>query len=233
MMEKAIEFARGPLFAVTFGIMLLGLVRLVIIQVYTLAVGKGRRIQNAPWRKILRDGILWLFPFPHLFRETVLFSSASFISHIGIIIVPALLAGHVVLWEGFLGRALPSIGATVADVLTVTTLVCLSVLLACRLFVRRHRAVSGPMDIGLLICIIVPFASGFLASHPGVNPFRWDAVMLVHVLSAELLFVLVPFTKLAHVVLYAFDRISEIHWQLRPGAGDKVAKALFGDEVKV
>jgi hypothetical protein len=45
--------------------------------------------------------------------------------------------------------------------------------------------------------------------------------------------VLVPFTKLAHVVLFAFDRISAVHWQLTPGAGDKVAEALFGDEARV
>ena len=32
--------------------------------------------------------------------------------------------------------------------------------------------------------------------------------MLIHVLSAELLFVVVPFTKLAHVVLFPFDRLS-------------------------
>jgi hypothetical protein len=57
--------------------------------------------------------------------------------------------------------------------------------------------------------------------------------MLLHILSAEFLFVLVPITKLAHVVLFIFDRISEIHWQLRPGAGDKVATALFGSEAKI
>ncbi|MBU0755421.1 MAG: hypothetical protein KJ645_09795, partial [Planctomycetes bacterium] len=69
--------------------------------------------------------------------------------------------------------------------------------------------------------------------HPGVNPFPWEATMLTHLLSAEILFVLVPFTKLAHVVLFFFDRISAVHWQLRPGAGDKVAEALFGDEARV
>ena len=57
--------------------------------------------------------------------------------------------------------------------------------------------------------------------------------MLTHLLSAELLFVLVPFTKLAHVVLFFFDRISQVHWQLRPGAGNRVARALFGEEAKV
>jgi nitrate reductase gamma subunit len=58
-------------------------------------------------------------------------------------------------------------------------------------------------------------------------------MMLTHLLSAELLFVLTPFTKLAHVVLFFFDRISAVHWQLRPGAGDKIAKALYGEEVRI
>ena len=58
-------------------------------------------------------------------------------------------------------------------------------------------------------------------------------MMLIHLLSAELLFVLIPFTKLAHIVLFFFDRISGLHWQLRPGAGDQVAEALYGEEARV
>ena len=72
--------------------------------------------------------------------------------------------------------------------------------------------------------------SGYLAAHPGVNPFPWNAMMLTHLLSAELLLVLMPFTKLAHVVLFFFDRISAVHWQLRPGAG---AEALYGEEARI
>jgi nitrate reductase gamma subunit len=232
-MQQLIEIAKGPLFALTFGIMILGLLRLVVIQVYSLTVRKGRRLQNAPWRKILGETITWAVPFRHFIKGTIIFSSASFVSHIGLIIVPLFLADHVVLWEKALGIRLWALGQGLADVLTVTTLVCLFTLLGFRLFNSRHRAISQPIDFMLLLAIIAPFASGFLASHPHLNPFRWDAVMLTHLLSAELLFVLVPFTKLAHVVLFAFDRISEIHWQLRPGAGDKVAAALFGREAKV
>jgi hypothetical protein len=40
----------------------------------------------------------------------------------------------------------------------------------------------------------------------------------------------VPFSKLSHVVLFFFDRISAVHWQLRPGAGDRVAEALNREE---
>jgi nitrate reductase gamma subunit len=69
--------------------------------------------------------------------------------------------------------------------------------------------------------------------HPEFNPFSWNFIMLTHLLSAELLFLLIPFTKLAHVVLFFFDRISAIHWQLRPGAGNRVAEILYGKEAKV
>lgn len=120
-----------------------------------------------------------------------------------------------------------------ADFLSLFTIACIFILLGFRLFSRRHRAMSTLIDYALLILIFLPFATGFLASHPAINPFPWDIMMLTHLLSAELLFIIIPFTKLAHIVLFAFDRISAIHWQLRPGAGNKVAEALFGKEAKV
>ncbi|MEJ2367722.1 MAG: hypothetical protein P8Z49_05090 [Acidobacteriota bacterium] len=57
--------------------------------------------------------------------------------------------------------------------------------------------------------------------------------MLLHILSAEALFVAIPFSKLAHMVLFPFDRLSQVHWQLKPGAGDRIAAALYGDEAQV
>jgi nitrate reductase gamma subunit len=81
--------------------------------------------------------------------------------------------------------------------------------------------------------ILLPFLSGFMAAHPNWNPLPWKTQMLIHFLSADVLLLAIPFTKLAHIVLYPFDRISAVHWQLRPGAGDKVAEALFGKEVRI
>lgn len=232
-MQGMLEFARGPLFALTFGIMVLGLLRLVLIQVYSLVTTKGRRLKNAPWRQIIGDTLRWVVPFRQIARRSVLFSAASFCLHIGLILVPIFLAEHVLLWNSLLGLSLPAIGRTLADVLVVTTLASLVVILGCRTFIARQRAVSTPIDYFLLIIIAIPFATGFLAMHPTINPFPWDALMLTHLLSAELLFVLVPTTKLAHVVTIFFDRISAVHWQLRPGAGARVAEALFGSEAKV
>lgn len=228
-----IEFAKGPLFALTFLIMLLGLVRLVLIQVYSLATGKGRRLRQAPWRKIIHEAITWIVPVRHLIPGTKFFSSVSYLFHIGVLLVPLFLADHIALWNGFLGTNLPSIGCGLADVLTLFTTASIIVLLCFRIFSARLRSMSRRSDYVLLIVILLPFASGYIAMHPSYNPFPWDVVMLVHLLSAELLFVLIPFTKLAHIVLFFFDRISGLHWQLRPGSGDKVAEVLYGEEARV
>ncbi|MFH2037610.1 MAG: hypothetical protein ABIJ45_14515 [Candidatus Zixiibacteriota bacterium] len=147
--------------------------------------------------------------------------------------VPLFLADHIVLWEGFLKIDLPQIGYGLADFLTLFSIVCLIILLGFRIFSSRLRAMSKRMDYILLINILIPFIAGYLAMHPNINPFSWNTIMLIHILSAELLFVLIPFTKLAHIVLFVFDRISGIHWQLRPGAGDRVAQTLYGKEAKV
>lgn len=232
-MEAWIDFAKGPLFAITFLIMILGLIRLLVMQIYNLLICKGRRLKNVAWKSILSDAVTWFFPIRHLIKGTIIFSIFSFLFHIGILLVPLFLSDHIILWENFLKINLPTIGKSFADSLTLFTICCIVVLFCMRLFVKRQRSMSKPMDYFLLILIFVPFMSGYFASHPASNPFSWESMMLIHLLSAELLFVLIPFTKLAHIVLFFFDRISGLHWQLRPGAGDKVANALFGKEAKV
>jgi nitrate reductase gamma subunit len=232
-MDAWIDFAKGPLFAVTFLLMILGLGRQVALQFYLLSVKKGRRLRGAPWRSMVRETLSWVVPVRHTELGNSLFTWSSFLMHIGILLVPLFLLDHIVLWEGFLGANLPALSERAADVLTLLTIGCGISLLLLRTFLTRHRMVSRPSDYLLLVLVILPFVSGYLASHPRVNPFPWEAVMLTHLLSAELLFVVTPFTKLSHVVLFFFDRISAVHWQLRPGAGDKVAHALYGEEVKI
>jgi len=232
-MEQWLELARGPLFALSFLIMVLGLARHVLLQVHGLVTRKGYRLRQAPWRKIAANTLSWALPIRHLDRDTIVMTLASFLFHVGAVVVPVFLAAHVVLWEGLLGVSLPALGEGLADVLTVLTIVCIPVLFVYRLATPRARALSRPSDYLILILVLMPFGSGFLASHPALNPLPWGWMMLLHLLSAELLLLITPFTKLAHIVLFPFDRLSEVHWQLRPGAGDRVAAALYGEGAQV
>ena len=232
-MELWLNLARGPLFALAFLIMLLGLGRHVALQVHGLVTRKGLRLRQAPWRRIATSALGWAVPVRHLERSTAVMTAASFLFHVGAVVVPVFLAAHVALWAGFLGMSLPALSEGAADLLTLLTIVCIVVLFAYRLTTPRARALSRASDFVILALVAAPFLSGFLAAHPTANPLPWSWMMLVHILSAELLLVAVPFTKLAHVVLFPFDRLSELHWQLRPGAGDQVAAALFGEEARV
>jgi nitrate reductase gamma subunit len=231
-MDSWLDFAMGPLFAVTFLFMLLGLARHVVLQVHLL-VTKGRMLRRVRWRTVLMDTLSWALPYDHLVRGTLLLTFASILFHVGVVVVPLFLGDHVALWETHLGIQLPAVGEGLADALTLTTIACLLVLLSYRVLIPRSRELSRPSDYALPVMVLLPFVTGFMAAHPPYNPLPWNAMMLVHVLSAEALFLSVPFSKLSHMVLFPFDRLSQVHWQLRAGAGDRIAAALFGEEARV
>jgi hypothetical protein len=87
-------------------------------------------------------------------------------------------------------------------------------------------------DYALPLIVALPFASGFLVMHPSWNPFSFDATLLVHVMSANLLLFLIPVTKLSHMILLPITQlVSELAWHFPPDAGSKVA-ATLGKESK-
>ena len=205
-MEQWIDFVKGPLFAFTFLIMILGLARHFIIQFYSIFISKGKRLKNVSWKRIFSDMFSWALPVKHLIKGTRIFSTVSFIFHSAAILVSVFLIDHIALWESYLDVNLPSIGRALADILTLITIGCILILIACRIFVRRQREMSKKSDFILLIMVLLPFLFGFFAGHPACNPFPWNTAMLLHLLSAEALFIVIPFTKLSHIVLYFFDR---------------------------
>lgn len=231
-MDGWLEFAAGPLFGLTFLVMVVGLARHVFLQARLFAV-KGTSLARVNWRRVMVDAARWLLPAGRLARGTLVLTLASFTFHAGAVLVPLFYAGHVVMWEGLLGVWLPRLPYAVADSLTLLSIGCLAVVAGYRVLVAEARASSRTGDYAIPLLVLAPFVSGYLAAHPEVNPLPWQSTILFHVLSAELLFVTVPFTKLAHVVLFVFDHLSPIHWQLRPGSGDRVASACYGERAGV
>jgi nitrate reductase gamma subunit len=112
-------------------------------------------------------------------------------------------------------------------VLTVVGIATALVLFVRRVSAQVSRSLSRVQDYLLPLIIVVPFISGFLAMHPAGNPFSSDTTMFVHVMSGNLLFILIPFTKLSHVVLFSTTQlVSEMGWHLAPNSGARVAIAL-------
>ncbi len=237
-MESLLEFARGPLFVATFLIMVLGLLRVVAMEI--LEIGRSNaltEVRGFPWSKNIREFISWVVPTKNFVRERPVMSALSFVFHLGILLVPLFFASHIFLWERGLGIAVPAwieMGVRVADALTLMTIATGLGLLAIRVFHAPTRFLSSFMDYFILGAVLVPFISGFLATHPSLHFTGYTAIMLVHVLSAELVFVLLPFSKLSHAVLFPFDRVSsDFYWRLSTEGARKVAHAMRGPEAKV
>lgn len=232
MIETLTDLARGPLLKLSLLIMAAGLLRAFVLQIWELGSAWGRAgDQVVPWPAVIKRSLVWLLPWRYLGPEARrLYNFTSFVFHVGIILVPVGLAGHVALWEEGLGIAWITLPPVVADWLTVLTIVAILGLLIGRSANEGSRKLSKAQDWILPVLCLLPFISGFLTAHPRFSPVNWPLVYLVHLLSGELLLILVPFTKLVHIVLFWSNRSSsEFGWRFSPGSGERV-RATLGRE---
>ncbi len=226
-MDRLLDWARGPLFWATFAFMILGLDRLVTLCVWDMVrVYRRAGDKVIPFRAVFRQTFQWLFPAGQLKNRPVL-GITSLVFHVALVMVPIFLAGHVVLWKRGLGISWPALPNGLADGLTFVAVGTALLLVAQRALARDTRRLSRFQDYFLPLFLAVPFASGYLVMHPVANPFPYESTLLVHVLSAEAVFVLIPLTKLSHCALLPGAQLaSELAWHWPPDAGRRVAAAL-------
>jgi len=233
-MEYWLEWAKGPVFIFSFTFMVLGLARHLALTLREIGKAWRRAGDKAlPYRQIWQSTLEWLLPVRKMAQNT-LFSLTSIVFHIAILIVPVFLAGHIALWYRSLGLSWPAIPNALADVLTIVAVTAAVALVLQRLSAKTTRSLSRFQDYVLPLVIALPFISGFLAMHPDYNPFQYSSVLFVHVMSANLLMILMPLTKLTHVLLLpGVQLVTELGWHWPPDAGSKVAATLGKEEVRI
>ena len=229
-MEQWLEWARGPVFRACFVIMLLGLARAVVlntVSILSLIYESRKKGREVPWSPVLKATLQWMFPVKKGFEARAVFSITSMLFHLCIIVTPIFLGAHILLWKRGLGISWPAISNLAADYLTLLAIVTGVALIAQRVGASASRAISRAQDYFLPVLLVVPFVTGYLAMHPHLNPFGYNGTMFVHVMSANLIFLLIPFTKMSHVALFPGTQlVSEMGWHLKAGAGQQVAIAL-------
>ncbi|MCX6543354.1 MAG: hypothetical protein NTV05_02950 [Acidobacteria bacterium] len=231
-MEAWIVFARGPLFRLCFSIMVLGLARVLWLTGIGIIEAYGRSDDRAlAYREIFRQTLGWALPVGRAGRARPLYSLTSVLFHLGLLLVPLLLQAHVRLWQSVIGIAWPVLPAAAADGLTLLMLVTAVGLFAGRLADRRSRAISRLQDYVWPLLLAVPFVSGFACANLTLAPLTYQAGMLLHLLSADAVMFLLPFTKITHCVLQPLSQlVTAVAWKFVPEAGDRVAATLgFAD----
>ena len=230
-MDLWIETARGPFFRVALTIIILGLGYRVVVVVLQIATSWRRAAdRRLPGMDIAAATLGWLVPV-RLLRSRPVYSAASFLFHVGVIVVPLFLVGHAALLAGILPRGWPTLNSTVADGLTLACLAALVVLLVGRVAVKSARKLTRTQDAVILVVLLVTVLFGFLAAHPTQSPFDARAMLLFHILGGNLVLVLIPTTKIAHCVLYPFTQLLfQLGWHFPAESGRHVAIALAKED---
>jgi len=230
-MPTWLEIAKGPVFRFTLVILVLGLARLAILSTWGMIAALRRAgDRRVPFTRVMRETLSWLFPVHRLHRTRPVFSYASFALHLGLGFTGLFLRSHIDILQSNLGIGWPALYRPLLDGLTLLAIVAGSYLLLYRIYVRSSRSLSKTMDYILLLLILNIFVSGYVAGRAW-NPVPYDTLMLFHTMNGVVLLVLIPFTKIAHCVLYPLIRLgSEIAWHLTPQGGSDVVRTLYGPE---
>lgn len=208
----ALALAEGPLFRAAIALLILGALRAAILAVgdttaayMTLHGGSGF------WWK-LRMRLAWhLMPchvlnraFPDisagLAAYHVVLCLMSLVFRVCAVVVPIFMVAHVYLWERGLGVTWPALPGRVADAGAILVVASGTFVLIGRLYSPVLRRIEPPWAFFKPLVLLTPFVTGFLAMHPQWSPLSWHFVMLVHVCSACLAFVMAAFGRLLSVL---------------------------------
>lgn len=201
-------FLTGPMLWVAMLIFIGGLAWRVVRYVKGLD-WRLERVAYGPGRDVGLKGALfsvfkWLVPFgTHSWRKQPYFTVAFFLFHLGLVIVPLFLAGHMVIMRARLGFSFPSMPLWLSDALTIGAILGGVMMALRRIALPEVRFLSDKADWFVLLLSLFVLISGFLARMQASGYESW---LLWHIFSGELILILAPFTKLSHMVLYFMSR---------------------------
>lgn len=203
------QFITGPLLWLTFIIFFGGLTFRVVWYIRGLDWKLDRVAYRAyptlGLKGALQSIIHWLIPYgSYGWRSKPFYTLVFFIFHAGLVLVPLFLAGHAVLLDERWGISWwPTISMALADTLTIGVMVTAVIILVRRLVLPEVRILTTFYDLFLILVSVAPFVTGFLVVHQVRDYTFW---LYAHILSGELLLILIPFTKLFHVVGFFLSR---------------------------
>ena len=123
--------------------------------------------------------------------------------HLCVVLLPIFLLAHTVLWYESWEIQWWSLPDLLADLMALWVILACVYFIFRRLHIREVKQVTRPMDFGLLIIILLTFLTGFLAYHQW-GPYR--SILILHIISSEILLVVLPFSKLGHMLFFGFSR---------------------------
>ncbi len=232
--DSLLEFARGPLFRLSFAVLVLGLIRILFLDLWGILKAYGKTSdKRMPWQLIRSRSFEWVLPVKRMFRNRHIYSIVSFLFHIGLIAVPIFLFAHINLWKQSVGISWPALPYSWALGLALTTIVLGVAMLISRMVLKPIHLLSKGQDYFWLVLLLIPFTTGFICANLNISAGLYQFLMLVHVLAGDLIFLLIPFSKIAHCVLTPLSQVvGTIGWKFPAGADEAISRITYSDAVE-
>ncbi len=198
------EIATGPLVWLALLVFVAG----SVYRIATMLVRAKKDKVIYPYfnlRHGLRSLWHWLIPFNSVnMRRRPLFTALSFSFHAGLLITPVLLLAHNLLVQQALGVRLPALPEGLTDALTVWVLLAGGFLILRRISAPEVRNVTTWSDYLIIAIVLAPFATGFISYHQW---FARETMLTIHAMSGALWLMVIPFTRLSHILYFVFTRM--------------------------
>jgi len=198
------DLLTGPLLWLTF-IIFLGGMLVKIVFLYRLSRKKDQVFyDHVSFSWGLKSILHWLLPWSSAsMRNQPFFTLMAFAFHLTLLAVPLFLDAHNILWDEAFGLSLWSMPDVLADLMAIVFIASVIFLFIRRIMRAEVRILSSAWDYLLLIFTAAPFITGFFAYHQW-GPY--ETLLILHILFAEILLILIPFSKLSHMILFFFSR---------------------------
>ena len=135
-------------------------------------------------------------PPPGMVKRSPVSYIGGYIFHIGLALVVFLFAPHIKLIESLVGLSWPALPSQIIDLVAVITLVAMVVVLVDRFTKPVKRYLSTFEDYFTWTVTFLPVLTGYLAVKHLLLPYT--TMLALHILTVEILLVVLPFTKLFH-----------------------------------
>ena len=201
-------FLTGPGFWLSLGVFSLGcLVRLALYfrgldwQLDRVAY---KAFPAQGFKGAVRSIYKWLMPFgTHGWRRQPVMTILFFSFHAGAVLVPLFLLAHQTFLRDKIGLYLFALPGGVADFLTWVVVVSAVLIVLRRLALPEVRILTTWSDYLIILVSVIPFITGLIARY---EPDGYSFWLTAHILGGELFLILVPFTRLSHIVLFFASR---------------------------
>ena len=203
-MNDIYNFVSGPMVWVAFIIFIGGSLYKLITMAVMVKQKEQSILSYISFKYGARSLIHWLTPFATKnMRKHPGFTVASFSFHICAIFIPFFLLSHIVLFDESWNISWWSLPDTVADIMTIIVIVACIFFLIRRLYYTDVKFLTSTKDYVVLAVVAIPFITGFMAYHQW---FGYKFFFLFHIISGEIMLILIPFTSLRHMLFAFFTR---------------------------